>query len=249
MDINSYIESGMLELYASNLLSEKEKAEVEQLLLQYPELKKELNAIEQSLFEMDKQFAVAPSAGLKSKIQKQLHFTKVIQIAQWQYKWLVAASISLFIAVAALLSVLMYQFKSSEATIASLNQQIDSMSTSLGTLAKVYQKYETISDYSVQKVVMSGTKSKEEKAIIYWNPETQQLIIDNVNLPALGRDKIFQLWAIVDGKPVDAGIFDNQADFASLKQIAKAQAFAVTIEPNGGSESPSLESMCLYTQL
>jgi anti-sigma-K factor RskA len=59
--------------------------------------------------------------------------------------------------------------------------------------------------------------------------------------------KQYQLWAIVDGKPVDAGMIDlNQPIvFQQMKTINSAQAFAVTIENVGGSATPSLETMCL----
>jgi len=46
--------------------------------------------------------------------------------------------------------------------------------------------------------------------------------------------------------PVDAGVFDwNSEGLQKMKSISgqAVAAFAVTIEPKGGSESPSLETM------
>jgi anti-sigma-K factor RskA len=61
----------------------------------------------------------------------------------------------------------------------------------------------------------------------------------------LSRDKQYQLWAIIDGKPVDAGVFDgNVASLIKMKAITSGvTTFAVTVEPRGGKESPSLETM------
>ena len=71
----------------------------------------------------------------------------------------------------------------------------------------------------------------------------------NVNsLPVPSADKQYQLWAIVDGKPVDAGVFTMTSDSASIqkmKSISGAQAFAVTLEKKGGNPTPTMTAMYL----
>ena len=64
-------------------------------------------------------------------------------------------------------------------------------------------------------------------------------------LPKPRADKQYQLWAIVDGKPVDAGVFDvdGGAAFVKLKNIPNAQAFAITLENKGGSASPHMDAL------
>jgi anti-sigma-K factor RskA len=61
----------------------------------------------------------------------------------------------------------------------------------------------------------------------------------------LAQENQYQLWAIIDGKPVDAGVFDgNLAGLVKMKEIPSgAKTFAVTIEPRGGNASPTLEKM------
>ncbi len=49
MDIKKYIKSGILENYVLGLVSDMETEEVEQNLLQYPELKSEVYEIEDAL--------------------------------------------------------------------------------------------------------------------------------------------------------------------------------------------------------
>ena len=64
------------------------------------------------------------------------------------------------------------------------------------------------------------------------------------NLPLAPSDKQYQLWAIVDGKPVDAGIIgDCNGGLCKLKNIPKASAFAITLEKKGGSPTPTLTAM------
>jgi anti-sigma-K factor RskA len=59
-------------------------------------------------------------------------------------------------------------------------------------------------------------------------------------------DHQYQLWALVDGKPVDLGVFDmrdGEVGLKNMKPIGVAQTFAVTLEPRGGSVSPTLEKL------
>ena len=46
MNIREYIESGVIELYVMNTLSEAEAAEVEALTLQYPEIQSEIEEVQ-----------------------------------------------------------------------------------------------------------------------------------------------------------------------------------------------------------
>ncbi len=102
------------------------------------------------------------------------------------------------------------------------------------------------SDY--QAIALAGTDvSPESTARVFWNPGAEQLYLSPGNLPEPPTDKQYQLWAIVDGAPVSAGVFDVAPDAASLQalnsQIAQASAFAITLEPRGGSSSPTMEAM------
>jgi len=64
-------------------------------------------------------------------------------------------------------------------------------------------------------------------------------------LKQLSDDQQYQLWTIVDGKPVDQGVFnwDDKGLIALKSATGNVAAFAVTIEPKGGSTSPTLSTM------
>ncbi|RZK28201.1 MAG: anti-sigma factor [Hymenobacter sp.] len=59
--------------------------------------------------------------------------------------------------------------------------------------------------------------------------------------------KQYQLWALDNGKPVDAGVLTAATTAGSglqqMKDIASAQTFAMTVEPTGGSAGPTLTTM------
>jgi anti-sigma-K factor RskA len=62
-------------------------------------------------------------------------------------------------------------------------------------------------------------------------------------MPQAASGKQFQLWAIVDNKPVDAGVIDACTGLCKMKNIPRASAFAITLEKKGGSATPSLDQM------
>lgn len=68
MNIKAYIESGILELYALDLLQGKEKAEVEKVISVYPEAKSELNSIQLAMEELAALSAITPPPHIKEKI-------------------------------------------------------------------------------------------------------------------------------------------------------------------------------------
>jgi hypothetical protein len=82
-------------------------------------------------------------------------------------------------------------------------------------------------------------------ATVYWNTQSKDVYLLVNKLPVPVANKQYQLWAIVDGKPVDAGVFDmaEGVSFVKLKTIPKAEAFAITLEKKGGSSTPDMEAM------
>lgn len=64
-------------------------------------------------------------------------------------------------------------------------------------------------------------------------------------LPALTVEQQYQFWLIRDGQPISAGIFsvNDEGYYAlpitSVIQLASYEAFGVSIEPIGGSETPT----------
>ncbi len=72
MDLRKYIQSGILENYVLGLISEMETKEVERNLNQYPQLKKELNQIENTLAFFAKSKAMPMPADLPKKIMQSI---------------------------------------------------------------------------------------------------------------------------------------------------------------------------------
>ncbi|MFO0505863.1 MAG: hypothetical protein ACK5X6_03300, partial [Chryseotalea sp.] len=71
MNIEAYISSGILEAYASGLLTAAEREEVERMLILYPVLQEELTKIEETQIWFLQQAAIKPDEAVKNKILEQ----------------------------------------------------------------------------------------------------------------------------------------------------------------------------------
>lgn len=254
MNIEEYIASGILELYALGELSGSEKAEVEQMCEVHEDIRAELDLIESTMGALANHLAITPPANLKDKIKDQLEIGNTsakevkMTVERSSTNFAVAASISIAMLASALAFYFYGQWQSAEDQLAVMiaqNQEVaDNYQFVNQRLKSLETDVEILGNPNFSRVAMNGTEnSPEALATVYWNSNTQDVYLKIQNLKNLTQDQQYQLWAIVDGVPVDMGVFDNGSDLLKMKSVASAAAFAVTIEPRGGSKDPSLETM------
>ncbi|NVJ48559.1 MAG: anti-sigma factor [Cytophagia bacterium] len=266
MNIEEYISSGILEAYALNTLSVEEMREVEDMMAKYPEIKEELNAIELSFEDMAMAAAQAPKRDLKASILDMIEDepqivepqpqvapkseARVVQMpASPIWKYAVAASVAIALMCGYLAVDYRSKWKNSSqayaqllATNSQMAQQYNQVNQSLGDLQN---DLAVLTNPDFRRIAMPGTDNAPDAyASVYWNQASQELYLNISSLKELAQDQQYQLWAIVDGQPVDAGVFDwNAEGLVRMKNMAGSAAFAVTIEKRGGSENPSLDTM------
>lgn len=263
MDIQEYISSGILEAYALDGLSPSERREVEDMLAQYPALREELNAIEEGLEALALETAMAPPTDLKAAILNQVdeHTTeeattepvsaKIVQMQPKTNVWAYVAAAS--IALAAIASFLAYDYhnkwqgaQNAYAQLQANNELMASQYNQVNQrLEQLEDDIEVIGNSDFQRVSMGAVNEGDTyTASIYWNAKTEDAYLSIQDLKELTEEQQYQLWAIVDGKPVDMGVFDHDVKgLIKMKSVANAATFAVTIEPKGGSVNPTLEAM------
>ncbi len=267
MDIKEYIASGILEEYIFDTLSPQERIEVELRLAEYPELREELNAIEDSLEGIAMATAIQPptdlkanimsalgdsEVGLKNESTQQKEAPKVIPMPQTNngmWKYMVAASVT----IALVTSYLAYDYhgkwKSSSDAFAQLQAQNMQMAEQYNQvnnrLDDLVADIDIISDTDFKRVNMGAVDPTQSYAAsVYWNAKTDEAYLNIKQLKTLTEEQQYQLWAIVDGVPVDMGVFDFDVEgLMKMKNVQNASMFAVTIEPKGGSENPTLDLM------
>lgn len=256
MNTEEYISSGILESYVLDQLSNEERLAVEKLMAENEEIRSEIEAIERSIETL----ALSTSLEVPLDTDDLLPPTEnksespVISLPRKSEGYLriaVAASIFLAIGSSILAGYYWNKWQSTESRLAEVIAQNDQFAENFN---KVNQELETtrnsvaiMSDENFSRVVMNGTEnSPSALATVYWNQSSQQVYLNVQQLGELSEAQQYQLWAIIDGKPVDAGVFDltDSQEFLKMKAIGSGvAAFAVTIEPKGGSENPTLETM------
>lgn len=259
MDIQSYIASGKLELFVLGELSEREEVEVLEMAARYPEIREELNQIEDAFFQLDNQTGKGPSPALKSKVMAsweeevrnvQEPEVKTIAIQPWK-TYFVAASIAAVFASSVAVYFASQYFSLDERFMALLEERAV-LVEDLNQYKVNYEQTETQLDVLLTgnfvKIPMKGEPfeiQKEAKVDVWWDQSAAKVFVSVNQLASLSEDLDYQLWAIGDAGPVGIGLV-NPGQAYSLQQmesVLAAGAFAITIEPKGGSESPTLEKL------
>jgi anti-sigma-K factor RskA len=272
MKFKEIIESGLIELYAMNALSAAEVAQVEAWATEFPEVRAEIEEAQATLELYAQAHGMAPPADMKAKIMANfeadigdksnarktqkpaenpekrplsithekvgsaINFGKILP-------WAIAA-ISLFVAITG--------FWKAKSTAS----QLSDCQTESSQLVK---KQEVIVDLEGKLNILRSSNTKAfdlktpEKSVlpkdfyvkVYWNAKERATLLSILNLPKPPQGKQYQLWAI-EGKnaPVDAGVITyDMALVQPMKIFEKVDVFAITLENEGGSATPTLEQM------
>jgi len=165
--------------------------------------------------------------------------------------WAMAASVALLLSLGT--NALLYsRWKDASADLVALqNDQARFAATTQAAQRQVgalRQENQVLRSDEFHAVALAGTKTAPTAhARVLYNAATHKVFIDVRSLPALPVGKQYQLWALDKGKPVDAGVLAAATatgeGLQQMKDIASAQTFAMTVEPEGGSVSPTLSTM------
>ncbi|HEY1046015.1 MAG TPA: anti-sigma factor [Bacteroidia bacterium] len=271
MNIQTYIESGILERFVMGETDERESREVMDLAAKHPEISNEIARIEDALFELSSAASVQPKADTKSKLMDelfgqdeivkpnpQINETRIVPIggrSKGLSKWLVAASVALIASVA--VNVTLYsKLQTSETAYLSLVQEKQELAANQKVIQAGYeeskQRLERFVSNDMMRVTLKGVNSQPQaNASVFYDSASGEVFLHVAKVDQIPSDKQLQLWAIVDGKPVDAGVYDASTGEAivKMKSSAKPSAFAITIEKSGGSQVPTLDQMILFGQI
>jgi anti-sigma-K factor RskA len=84
------------------------------------------------------------------------------------------------------------------------------------------------------------------KALIYFDKNKKEVYLSAMKLPKAPTGKQYQLWAFVNGKPVDAGLIDENGNILKMKSFNKVEAFAISLEETGGSTTEAGPKGAVY---
>ncbi|MVM41517.1 anti-sigma factor [Spirosoma sp. HMF3257] len=271
MNVTEYIASGILESYVMGAVSDQERREVECLSSIYPDIRHELDQLSEALESYALLHSVEPPASVKDKLLKQLDFEKPEEKENdpiirpmpvdmttestttglaFRTTWAVAASVGLLLLLFSFF--LLSQLRTNQKTLAATRTTNETLQAEMRKLRdnqnQTSQALALLRQPGLRTIELQGNeKAPQGTMLVFWNTQTHQVAVDVRSLPALPANKQYQLWSMVDGKPVDAGVFEATNGNALLQRlnrsINRADAFAVTIENRGGSPTPTLSTL------
>ena len=252
MEKQEIISSGLLEMYVIGAASPEESAQVELLRSQHPDINEEISNIEEAFEAYAFANAATPSISVKNNLFSTLNFTnqsintnkststaKVVSISPLRN--IAAAAAVLLLIGSSILNFFYYnkfkdvndKYAESQQQIASLNQHLTEVDKDMSIVQSKYS--EPVSLKGLEAAPDAGAK-------IFWMKNTGEVYVDPTNMPMAPAGKQYQLWAIVDGKPVDGGMITSKDgkkyNIQKMKTFGKAQAFAITLETEGGNPQP-----------
>src|SRR5262249_35675246 len=118
-----------------------------------------------------------------------------------------------------------------------------SLENRLGNLSRIVA---TIEAPLVRTLALAGQGDfHTAMAKAYIEPESGRLIVYAHNLPPVPDGRSYQLWVIIDKRPISAGLLQTDAhgeakyDTGPLANLGGPVTVAVTLEPAGGVPQPT----------
>ena len=256
MDTNTYIASGKLELYVYGLLSEAQNEEVAFMAKNNPEINDEIIAIENAIIALSSSFSPFHSVANYEKIKEKLELNQPKEIEleptrNWAQYMGWAAAIVLMAGIA-------YQYNQIQFTT---NQVVKSNAIEKEKLEKDLKTLElknaanetslaVVRDTKNTVVALGGQAvAPESSAKVYWNQDTKVVYIDASGLPEPPEGMVYQVWALKLNPltPTSIGLLEkfdtNDQKLFAVNNADQAEAFGITLEPAGGSLTPTMEQL------
>jgi anti-sigma-K factor RskA len=258
VDPKELISSGQLEQFVLGNLSHAEEQVILEAMKLHPEVKAEINRIEDAMEALDFAMAQAPSAPLKEKVLDSLadrsNTPSIVPIKKDEISfWKALAAACLALAVISLAAAVYFgkEYYQTENRLQSLIAENSYLAQDLNTsnvrLSELEIAFRISVDPKFERIGLTGLDIQPQASLAIWlNKENNETFLMVNRLLELPNDKDYQLWAIVDGQPVDLGIIDQTkpGTFLKVDGVTNAAAYAITIEPKGGLAQPTLDQMC-----
>jgi anti-sigma-K factor RskA len=258
METQEYIQSGILELYVFGLLSENENREVKQMADAHKSVEDEILSIEKAVIDLS--YVVSPhlSAANYDKIRQQLiekHTER--QVAQIEPKRGMAPYLGWAAAVLLMLGMGIQYYKYNQASeeLNKVSVQSTQYRELLARLEKTNSQNQTalgvLRDKGNKVVPLAGQDvAPQAYATVYMNTGKKEVYVDISGLPKAPEGKVYQVWALKFDPltPNSIGVLSDAGNTSGMFKVDNfdgVQGFGITLEPAGGSKSPTLEQ--LYT--
>lgn len=242
--IRIFLDTDLLEKYLLGTTTPEESMQVERYIAMYPEVRKTYDELQENLETYAKIYALNAPEGLKAKI---LNRIKAQNTGRRKFqRYAVAASIAAFLFAGS-----SYFFWNQNQNLQDENVIVNNKIRTLEEdmkeqLEDVRNQFIVLNNPQTKKYAVNGNKkAKELKAVAYINPVKKLSYINVRNLPNLPDNQCYQMWAEVNGEMVNLGVIKSVDDKDHLRPLPYAENSVsyITIEPQGGNDTPTVKNI------
>ncbi len=240
MDKHKFISSGLLEQYVLGLTTLEESKEVEAYLEAFPELKEEVNAMEEALMRYAASQSIPPSPNKRRIIQSTPSTSRLRSgLADWHAPVLFVITTLVLGTFSFVLwqenKILRHSLESQRAEMSLLEQHF------------LHQDYDAhlfsiLSHLDTRQIELTNhlTTNSQHAVVAYWNPTAHKAILNTAALQAPPSNHQYQLWYYIKDRYVSANLLESsKLKLIPISYLPKVQKIMLTIEPLGGSRFPN----------
>ena len=256
MELNTYIDSGVLELYVFGLLSDEENTEVGNMASKHVEINEEIISIERAIVDLSTSFSPFLSPENFEKIRQALLIKHDVKVVEMKPR----SNFALYLGWAAALLLLIgagyfyTQLNQSNMQVVTAENEKTKLQENLILLEAKNAQTESVlaivTDKNSLVVPLGGQAiAPEAYAKVYYNQETQVAYVDAAGLPEPPEGKVYQVWSLKMNPltPNSIGLLENfSAEGQKLFAVtfaADSEGFGITLEPAGGSPTPTMDQL------
>lgn len=258
MNEQEIIASGILELYVCGSLSESDIREVETAITTYPNLKKEIEIIESSLITLAENVSPPLSTVVWTYILKTIQNAKGIGNTSTREKSFNWVGVTGWAAAILLLGGLFWAMNQKniledkvDFTTTENADLEDQLKTTKKDLLETENVIAVLRDDAFNTIALPGNKdvAPEAFAKVIYNKRDGIAYIDAKGLPTPPKGKVYQVWSLLMEPltPSSMGLLSElsavQPNLYKFEKFPVAEGFGITLEPEGGSETPTLSQL------
>ncbi|RMA64692.1 anti-sigma factor [Ulvibacter antarcticus] len=257
MTTEELIASGKLELYVTGSLTPEEIPEVEDAIATSSEVRKEIEHIEITLLNLAEAVAPPLPAMVWTYILNSIRNVRSIGDSKSGTNWSAITGWAAAILCIGGIFWMLQQNNSLEDELQVTNTENidleDKLQLSQGELAETNDILDVVRSKDYKTILLPGNQAVAPDAFakVYYNSKDKIAYIDATGLPTPPSGKEYQVWSLIMDPltPTSVGLLSKVSDNAKkvykFENIPDPEAFGITLEPEGGSESPTLSQ--LYT--
>lgn len=257
MSKEKLIKSGLLEMYVLGLTTEEERMVVLEGIQKYPEIAQEMNQLKEALDQYAASQSIIPPEKLKESIFENIANSQKRKdnpnpkrfkaLRAW-----VLPLLLLFLLVLTGLNFSLYQkvntlFSQKGVLVDKLNQTEQLLAACENGKEVMDNRVAFIEDSSTSKIILSASgKLNIDQLLVYYNPLQKLALLQVIQLAIPPPGMQYQLWAESEGKMLNMGLFEpSSTQVQQIQFVPETESFNLTLEPTGGSITPSTDRLIL----